>query len=251
MKKLFVVGLGPGNAENMSPKAKQAIAQSSVVVGYKAYVDLILDLTAGKTVISTGMMKEIERCKIALENAAAGNTTSLVCSGDAGVFGMASPVLELAGQFGDVEIEIAAGITAAMSGSAVLGSPLAHDFAVISLSDALTPCDVIENRLRLCARAGLCLALYNPQSKKRADALKKACEVLLSEMSGETVCGYVRNIGREGEERRICTLSALKNAELDMFCTVFIGNEATKTVFAGGTEYMVTPRGYEKKYAMQ
>ena len=250
MKKLYIVGLGPGNQSDITSRALDAISKSDVVAGYKTYIDLISSLLDGKTVISSGMMTEIERCKKALESAASGRTTSLVCSGDSGVFALASPVLELSPSFADVEIEIVPGITAAISSSAILGSPLAHDFAVISLSDALTPRAVILQRLLLCARAGLCIALYNPMSKNRPDALKNAVSALLTELSEDTVCAYARNVGREGEEWRICTLLALEEMELDMFCTVFIGNKSTKIVETKNRKYIVTPRGYEKKYEL-
>lgn len=250
MKKLYIVGLGPGGEEYLTPKAKKAIEESSVIAGYKTYIDLILPLISEKTIISNGMMKEIERCRAAIEKAALGETVSLVCSGDSGVFGMASPAIELLQSYPEVKVEVVAGITAAQSGGAVLGAPLSHDFAVISLSDALTSQDVIEKRLRLAAQAGFCIALYNPQSKKRPNALKRACEILLSELSENTVCAYVKNIARDGEEKHILTLGELKNSTLDMFCTAFIGNEATRKVIIGQQEFVVTPRGYEKKYEL-
>ena len=168
---------------------------------------------------------------------------AMVCSGDAGVYGMASPVLELAGEYPEVDVEVVAGVTAALSGGAVLGAPLGHDFCVISLSDLLTPWEVIEKRLESAAEGDFAICLYNPSSKKRKDHLRRACEILLKTRSGDTVCGWVRNIGREGQEHRILTLEQLQNAEVDMFTTVFIGSSRTRCVEGR----MVTPRGYEKK----
>ena len=186
------------------------------------------------------MMQEIERCRLALEHASGGETTAVVCSGDAGIYGMASPVLELSEKY-EVEIEIIAGVTAASSGAALLGSPITNDFAVISLSDNLTPMDDIEKRLEKAAEADLCIVLYNPTSHRRAGYLKKACEIVMRCRSGQTVCGIAHNIGRDGEEARLLTLSELAEAETDMFSTVFIGNSATRII----NGKMVTPRGYK------
>lgn len=167
----------------------------------------------------------------------------MLCSGDAGVYGMAGPLLQLCPEFPEVEVEVVPGVTAALSGGAALGAPLMHDFCVISLSDLLTPWETIENRLRCAARGDFSICLYNPSSKKRADYLRQACDILLEEKSGETVCGWVRNIGREGQERRVLTLGELRGETVDMFTTVFIGSSATQAV----SGWMVTPRGYEAK----
>ncbi len=239
MKKLTVVGIGAGNYEGMTVAAVRALERAELIVGYTAYCDLMRPYFPEKEYLSTPMMREVERCKLALEQAAAGKAVALICSGDAGIYGMASPVLELAEEYG-VEIEIIAGVTAAASGAALLGSPLTCDFAAVSLSDLLTPMEKIEKRIACAAEADLCIVLYNPRSKKRADYLKRACEIVMQYRSPETVCGVARNIGREGEEKEIMPLSALAEYEADMFTTVFIGNSATKAV--GGR--MVTPRGY-------
>ena len=188
------------------------------------------------------MMQEIARCRLALECAAGGETTAMICSGDAGIYGMASPILELAAEYG-VEIEVVSGVTAASSGAALLGSPLTCDFAVISLSDLLTPMETIEKRLECAAQGDFCIAIYNPSSKKRADYLKRACEILLRYRSPETVCGIAQNIGRDGENARVITLGELSETQTDMFTTVFIGNSTTKET--GGK--MVTPRGYKNE----
>lgn len=241
MKKIYVVGLGPGGEQFMTEEAKTAISNSDVIVGYDLYVELIADLIKGKKIASTPMKKEVERCKIALDYAISGETTAMVCSGDAGVYGMAGIVIEVAQDNPEVEIEVVAGITAACSSAAVLGAPLIHDFAIISLSDLLTPWEKIEKRLRLASDADFVICLYNPSSKKRHDYLQKACEQMLTFKSPETKCGYVRNIGRDGEECTICTLSELKDRQVDMFTTVIVGNSQTKVI----NNRLVTPRGYK------
>lgn len=243
MKKLFVVGLGPGAEAQMTARARAVLAEADVLCGYTVYVDLVAPLYPGKSILTTPMRREIERCRMALERAAAGETVAMVCSGDAGVYGMACLIYQLAEDYPPVEIEIVPGVTAALSGAAVLGAPLSHDFCVISLSDLLTPWDVIEKRLRAAAAADFCVAIYNPASHKRADYLQKACDILLEYKAPETVCGWVRNIGREGQDAKLLPLSELRSEQLDMFCTVFIGNEKTRVL----NGKMVTPRGYEAK----
>ena len=172
-----------------------------------------------------------------------GKVVALICSGDAGIYGMASPLLETAQKMGFDDVEIIPGITAASSGAAVLGAPINHDFCVISLSDLLTPWELIEKRLRYAAKGDFSIVMYNPSSHKRADYLKKACDIMLTEISPDTVCGYVKNIGREGTEMNVCTLKELVSKQVDMFTTVFIGNSNTKII----NGKMVTPRGYENK----
>lgn len=175
-----------------------------------------------------------------MDEAMKGSTVAMVCSGDAGIYGMAGLLYEMGQGYPEVELEVVPGITAANGGAAVLGAPLMHDFAVISLSDLLTPWEKIEKRIRGAAMADFVICLYNPSSRKRADYLKKACEYILEYQSPDTVCGYVRNIGREGEDAHILTLSELKDTEVDMFTTVYIGNSQTRNVDGK----MVTPRGY-------
>ena len=239
LKKLFVVGIGAGDYDGMTVKAVRTLEEADVIVGYTAYCDLVRPHFPEKQFLSTPMMREIERCRIALEQAADGKKIALICSGDAGIYGMASPALELAGEYG-VEVEVVPGVTAAASGAALLGSPLTNDFFVISLSDLLTPMEVIEKRLECAAIADAAVVLYNPASKKRAGHLRHACEIMLKYRAPETVCGITRNIGRDGEETKLMTLSELSDYEADMFTTVFIGNSATRVT--GGK--MVTPRGY-------
>ena len=238
---VYVVGLGPGNARFLTAQAQAALQAADLLCGYTVYIDLVRPLYPDKEVYTTGMTKEIDRCRWALETAQSGKTVALVCSGDAGVYGMASPLLELAQSYPAVTVEIVPGLTAALSGGAVLGAPLAHDFCVISLSDRLTPWAVIEKRLA-CAAAGVfSIALYNPSSRGRADYLQKAVHILLANGKGpQTVCGIVRSIGRAGETARLLPLAELENTPVDMFTTVFIGNAATRVL--GGK--MVTPRGY-------
>ena len=244
MKRLYVIGMGPGGAEQLTPQALRALEDSRVVCGYTTYMDLAREFLEGKELVTTLMTRELERCRIALERAEAGETTAMICSGDAGVYGMAGPILQMAEEFPEVEIEVIPGITAALSGGAVLGAPLMHDFAVISLSDLLTPWETIETRLDAAAKADFSICLYNPSSKKRADYLKRACEIFLRYKSPETVCGIVKNIGRDGEMKKVMTLAKLKDYEADMFTTVFIGNSRTEKSVHGGQDWMVTPRGY-------
>lgn len=238
---VYVVGLGPGDPQFLTAQAKTALENADVLCGYTVYIDLIRSFYPEKEVHATGMTKEIDRCRWALETAQSGKTVALVCSGDAGVYGMASPILELAPNYPNVEIEVIPGLTAALSGGAVLGAPLAHDFCVISLSDRLTPWEIIEKRLACAAMGDFCVAIYNPSSKGRPDYLQRAVRILLQNgKSEETVCGIVRNIGRERQQSEIITLRELENEQVDMFTTVYIGNKATKNIEGK----MVTPRGY-------
>lgn len=243
MSELYVVGLGPGGKEFLTGQAMTALEKAQVLCGYTVYVDLVSPLFPGKETYTTPMTREIDRCRWALEAAQSGKTVAMVCSGDAGVYGMAAPILELAPEYPGVDIEVVPGVTAALSGGGVLGAPLGHDFCVISLSDLLTSWEVIENRLRCAALGDFAVALYNPASRKRKDHLRRACDILLEHKSGETVCGWVRNIGRDGQEKKVLTLAQLREEELDMFTTVFIGSSTTRQV----GDAMVTPRGYDKK----
>ena len=240
---VFVVGLGPGGPQFLTAQAQSALTQAEVLCGYTVYLDLVRPYFPEKEYYSTGMTQEIDRCRWALETARRGKVVALVCSGDAGVYGMASPLLELAGQFPEVAVEVVPGLTAALSGGAVLGAPLAHDFCVLSLSDRLTPWEVIEKRLACAAQGDFCVAVYNPSSKGRPDYLQKAVRILRANGKGpETVCGLVRNIGREGQSARVLTLAELEDTPVDMFTTVYIGNSNTRAL----SGRMVTPRGYRK-----
>ena len=240
MGKIYVVGIGPDDSDMMTYQAKEAIRKSDIIVGYKAYIDLVKEEFAGKEFFENGMRREAERCEKCIEYAKSGKTVALICSGDAGVYGMASPLLEIAQREGFDDVEVVAGVTAALSGAALLGAPVGADFCVISLSDLLTPWEVIEKRLRCAAEGDFCMAIYNPSSRSRADHLKRACNILLEILPAATACGYVRNIGRDGCVRKVCTLEELKEVKADMFVTVFVGN--SKTRITGGR--LVTPRGY-------
>ena len=238
---VYAVGIGPGAPEYLTRQAEEAIRRSSLLCGYTVYVGLIAPLFPDKEILTTPMKKEEERCRLALEAASSGRDTAMVCSGDAGVYGMAGLLLELLPQYPDAEVEVVPGVTAALSGAAVLGAPLANDFCVVSLSDLLTPWSVIEKRLRAAVIGDFAVCLYNPGSHRRTEHLRRACEVMAEAgLSEDTVCGRVRNIGREGQEKEILTFGELKELVPDMFTTVFIGNSETRAV--GGR--LVTPRGY-------
>ena len=238
-----VVGLGPGDAQFLTAQARHALQEADVLCGYTVYIDLVRPLYPEKETYATGMTREIDRCRWALQTAQTGKTVALVCSGDAGVYGMASPLLELAAEYPDVEVEVVPGLTAALSGAAVLGAPLAHDFCVISLSDRLTPWEMIEKRLACAAMGDFCVALYNPSSKGRPDYLQRAVRILLQNGKGAgTLCGVIRSIGRTGQQSSQMTLAELEHTTVDMFTTVFIGNSATHQV----SGWMVTPRGYHR-----
>ena len=241
MKKLYVVGIGPGAYEKMTIEAAEALKNSDVIIGYTVYVDLVKEHFAGKEFLTTPMKKEVERCKMAFEEAMKGKTVSMICSGDAGVYGMAGLMNEVGINYPEVELSVIAGVTAATGGAAVLGAPLIHDFCLISLSDLLTPWEKIETRLLDAAHGDFVICLYNPSSKKRHDYLQKACDLMLKYKSEETVCGIVGNIGRDGESEKVMTLKELRDTQVDMFTTVFIGNSQTKNI----NGKMVTPRGYK------
>ncbi len=241
MNKLCVVGIGPGNYENMTIRADRALREAEVIIGYTLYVELIRSCYPEKEYISTPMTKEAQRCQIALDSAKSGRKTALVCSGDSGVYGMAALLYELRGERSEPELEIIPGVTAACSGAALLGAPLTQDFAAVSLSDRLTGWDRIEAKLEAAAQAELSVVLYNPASKSRPEHLRQACEILLRHLPEDTVCGVAQNVGREGEAARLTTLGRLKeDKQVDMFSTVFIG---TRQTFALAGR-MITPRGY-------
>jgi precorrin-3B C17-methyltransferase len=241
MKKITVVGIGPGDMEQMTIKAANALKNADIIIGYTVYVDLIKEYFENKEFMTTPMRREAERCEAAFTEAMKNKNVAMICSGDSGVYGMAGLIYEIGERYPEVSIDVIPGVTAAQSGGAVLGAPLTHDFAVISLSDLLTPWATIERRLLAAAEADFVVCLYNPSSKKRSDYLKRACELMLKYKSGATVCGIVRNIGRDGESSVLYTLEELKDVQVDMFTTVFIGNSSTKAV----NGKMVTPRGYK------
>lgn len=239
---IFVVGLGPGNPGEITPRALEALRRCDLVVGYSVYIDLVRAILPDKEMRAFPMMHELDRCRHAVETALSGVTVGIVSSGDPGVYGMAGVLLELVHDMrAEVEVEVVAGITACCSAAARIGAPLGHDFAVVSLSDLLTPWEAIEKRLRLAAEADFVICLYNPASKKRRGHLRRACEAVAAHRSPDTPSAWVRMAGREDEEYRVLPLGELANAELDMFCTVFIGNSTTRS----WGDRMVTPRGYD------
>lgn len=232
--------MGPGAYEQMTVKAVQTLEECDVIVGYTVYVDLLKQHFPEKTYLTTPMRREKERCIMAFEEAKKGKKTAMVCSGDAGIYGMAGLMYEIGEAYPEIEICVIPGVTAALGGAAVLGAPLGHDCCLISLSDLLTPWEMIEARLRAAAQADFTISLYNPSSKKRKDYLKRACGILLEYKEADTVCGIVKNIAREGESMELLTLGELENAQVDMFSTVFVGNCQTRVIDGK----MVTPRGY-------
>lgn len=239
--KILVIGLGPGNAAEITPRALAALEQCDVIVGYAAYVELVDRILPGRDTRPFPMKQEVDRCRSVLETALLGATVGIVSSGDPGVYGMAGLMLEVVHEAqADAEVEIVPGISACCSAAARIGAPLTHDFAVVSLSDLLTPWAAIEKRLAAAADADFVLCLYNPSSRKRHDYLKRACEIVSRYRLPSTPSAWVRMAGRDGEAFRVLPLSALPGEEIDMFCTVFIGNSTTK---AWG-DRMVTPRGY-------
>lgn len=242
MNKIWIVGLGPGAYEELTVRADRALQSAETVIGYQVYIDLVKAYYPEKEFLSTGMTKEVDRCHMAFQEAMKGKKVAMVCSGDAGVYGMAGLMYETGEEYPEVELEVIPGITAALGGASVLGAPIGHDFAVISLSDLLTPWEVIVERVTDAAKGDFCVCLYNPSSKKRHDYLQKACDIFLEYKRPDTVCGYVKQIAREGETFSIVTLEELRETNVDMFTTVFIGNSDTK-VIAGK---MVTPRGYHR-----
>lgn len=240
MSKVYVVGIGPGAYEKMTIQAANVLKECDTIVGYTVYVDLVREHFAEKEFLTTPMRREVERCELAFAEAAKGKTVAMICSGDAGVYGMSGLMLEIGSRYPDIPVEVVAGVTAAIGGAAVLGAPLIHDFCLISLSDLLTPWEKIEKRLLCAAEADFVICLYNPSSKKRHDYLKKACDLILKYQPEDLVCGIVENIGREGEKACLYSLKELRDTKVDMFTTVFIGNSQTKIV----NGHMVTPRGY-------
>ena len=237
---ISMIGIGPGRPDQLTAQAVETIKNADVICGYTVYVDLIRDLISNQLIYTTPMKQETERCRWAIEQAEQGKRVALVCSGDAGVYGMAGLVHSLA-QGKEIELQVIPGITAALSGAALLGAPLVHDFCTISLSDLLTPWEVIERRIIGAGMADFVVCLYNPMSHKRTTHLKRACDLLLQYKSPETICGLACNIGRNGEHAEYLTLAELREKEVDMFTTVFVGNHDTRMVDGR----MVTPRGYE------
>ena len=239
--RIYIVGIGPGKEEMMTVEAIRALEEADIIIGYTVYTKLLGERFAGKEMMSTPMRKERERCRLCFEEAAKGKQVALICSGDAGIYGLASLMYEMGREYPETELNVIAGVTAASSGGAILGAPLNHDFCVISLSDLLTPWDRIEKRLAAAAQGDLAIAIYNPSSHKRKDYLARACNILLQYMEEERACGYVENIGREGTRAVTCTLKDLREAQMNMFTTVFIGNSGSEII----NGRLITKRGYQ------
>lgn len=236
-----MVGIGPGGPRDRTRRAEEAITQSSLVVGYKRYLELIEDLTAGKQLVSSGMMQEVDRCRTAIEQAAAGTVTALVSSGDPGVYGMAGLAIELAAEIApDLPVEIVPGVSAANAAAARLGAPLMLDYAVISLSDLLVPWETIRARLERVASADLVTALYNPRSKRRTRQLEEAVDIFLAHRPGATPAGVATAVGTDDEVLKITTLDRLVSCDINMRSIVLIGNSTSKTI----GNWLLTPRGY-------
>jgi len=245
---LSVISLGPGDPQHLTPKARRALEQAEIIVGYRTYIGLIdPELLKGKETVSTGMMGEIQRCKIAIEKTLEGRYTGLVSSGDAGIYGMAGLVLELLAEadlMDRVEFEVIPGIPALSAAAALLGAPLMHDFAVISLSDLMTPWEEIQTRVEAAAKADFVIVIYNPRSKKRDWQLSRVRDLIVGCRGGNTPVGIVRNATRDGEAVEITTLSRLDDSRVDMLSILLVGNSRTRVI---GNK-MITPRGYLEKY---
>lgn len=241
-KTVYVVGFGPGEKKYMTEQVIEVIKQVDIIVGYTTYIDILRPQFPDKNYLSTPMRRETERCRIAIEKALEGNTVAIVSSGDSGIYGMAGIMLEIAEDMNaDVEIITLPGITAASTAAAVLGAPLMHDLVFISLSDLMTPLDLIFKRVDAAASADFVINIYNPKSKKRTDYLKNAAEIIMKYRKNTTPVGIVRNAGRPDQKSWITTLSELKNEPVDMFCVVVIGNSQTYVK----NNKMITPRGYK------
>jgi len=246
-----VIGLGPGDAALLAPMAAEALGAAGMVAGYATYIDLVPpELLAGKEVTATGMTGEVARCRAALEAAAAGKRVALVSSGDAGVYGMAGLALEMLDAMGladRMDFDVVPGIPAVCAAAALLGAPLTHDFAVVSLSDLLTPLEVIRRRLDAALAADFVLALYNPRSRRRAGYLDEALGLAGRHRDPQTPVGMVKNAFRPGQEIRVTSLAEADPGFADMLTLVVIGNAATRMA----AERMLTPRGYAEKYTLE
>lgn len=240
---LWLVGLGPGGRDHLTPAAVEALQHAEVVVGYKPYLALVADLIDGKRLISSGMREEIPRAQAAIDAAMHGAAVAVVSTGDAGIYGMAGLVLELLPDNAPVTVEVVPGITAAIAAAACLGAPLMNDFAVISLSDLMTPLPMIEQRLQAAAAGDFVIALYNPRSHRRHEPFARALAILRDHRTAETPVGLVRNALRDEQSVHITTLAALREDDVDMLTVLIIGNSTT-VVKAGR---MLTPRGYCSK----
>ena len=240
--KLVVIGFGPGSKDDMTLRAVRAIENADIITGFTTYVKILQEFFPDKPYKSTGMTKEVDRCRMAVEEATKGKNVALVSSGDSGIYGMAGIAYQVADEMdAEIDIEVIPGITAASSAAAILGAPLTHDTALISLSNRLTPWELIEKRLDAAAASDMVIALYNPKSHGRPDLIEKAFRIMGRHKDPNTVVGVVRNIGRKDQDSWISSMKDFDFSRIDMFCTVVIGN--SKTYALDGK--MITPRGYE------
>ena len=247
MGKISVVGIGPGSLDDMTYRARRTIEEATTVVGYKRYIELIRELVDGKKVLDTGMTQEIDRCRAALKAASEGETVVVISSGDAGIYGMAGLVLELLVKMDEAEKPefggVIPGVSAMSAAAGLLGAPIMHDFVVISLSDLLTPWEIIQERAELAAQGDFVTALYNPRSNKRVGQIKAVQESFLRYRAPETPVGIVTGASRANEATLISTLGDFTKEDINMFSIVIIGNSKTRTV----GDWMITPRGYQKR----
>ncbi len=247
--KIYAVSTGPGDLSMLVPRAKEAIEESEVIAGYDKYIELIGELAAGKEIISSGMTQEIERCRAALDQALKGKTAAVLSSGDAGIYGMGGLLLEMineAPEYADIELEIIPGLTAATSAASLLGAPLMNDFAVISLSNLLTPDELIRKKILALAAADIVTAIYNPRSKRRLELLDFLLDNYKKARGENCVCGFVREAFRKEQTVYIGTLQNLPVEEIEMNTIVFIGDSRTELV----NGKMLTRRGYLNKYEL-
>ncbi|MGB6128231.1 MAG: precorrin-3B C(17)-methyltransferase [Psychrilyobacter sp.] len=238
--KIYVVGMGPGNKDNMSFKAFDSMKKSDILIGHKTYISLVEDMFPEKELIRSAMKKEIDRCNETLKLAESGKTISLISSGESGVYGMAGIMLEVALD-SDIEVEIVPGITASNAGASVVGAPIMHDHATISLSDLLTDWKLITKRIDLASQGDFVISYYNPKSFSRTTQIVEAREIMLRHKRKDTPVAIVRNAKRDGEDYVITTLEDMLNHEINMFTVVIVGN--SKTYVKKGK--MITPRGYK------
>lgn len=238
---IYIVGFGPGDRAYMTNQAVAAIEQADLVVGYTTYINLLKEQFPEQEYYATPMRKEVDRCRAAVEEALKGKTVAMISSGDSGIYGMAGVMLEVIEEMhADLEVVAVAGVTAASAAAAVLGAPLMHDFAVISLSDCMTPLERIYHRVSCAADGDFVICLYNPKSRSRTAYLAQAAELIQQYRSPDTPVGIVRNAGRADQKAWLTTLGQLKEEPVDMFCVVLIGN--SQTYVQNGK--MITPRGY-------
>lgn len=237
---LYIIGIGPGGKERMTLEAVQKIKESDVIVGYKPYIEYVSEFLTDQETFSTGMTGEIERCKKAIEFAKGGKNVSIISTGDAGLYGMAGPVIELL-KDSDVEFEVVPGVSAVFSAAADLGAPLMMDTAIISLSDLLVSYEKIKKRVELAAEADFVISLYNPRSKGRPDYLNEAIQIIKKYRKGTTPVGIVRNSGRDDFSKEIATLDTIDCESVDMKTIVIIGNS---TSYING-DTIITKRGYD------